>query len=87
MAFLAEIIHRIIQLLVLVVIIKVVLSYFMPPYAKARLYLDRIVEPVLEPIRRILPPVGMIDFSPMILIFLLIIIDSLLTGLLRSLVF
>lgn len=85
MLLVAEIIHRIIQLLVLVVIVKVFLSYFMPPYAKPRWYLDRYVEPILAPIRRIVPPMGMIDFSPMILIFILMIVDVILTGLLRSL--
>jgi len=87
MLIVAEIVHRIIQFLVLIVIVKVILSYFMPPYAQVRQYLDRFVDPILEPVRRFVPPVGMMDFSPMVLIFILIILDSIVTGLLRSLAF
>ncbi len=35
----------------------------------------QITEPILAPIRRVLPNFGMIDFSPMVAIFLLIIIQ------------
>jgi YggT family protein len=85
MLILAEIIHRIFQLFVLLVVVKVLLSYFVPPYSQIRIFLDQIVEPVLEPIRRILPPMGMFDFSPMVLIIILILLDSILTGIIRSL--
>jgi YggT family protein len=81
----AEIIHRLIQLLVLVVIVQVVLSYFMDPYHSVRRFLDRLVEPMLQPIRRIVPTVGMIDFSPLILIILLQILDAIIGSVLRSL--
>ncbi|MCA9845521.1 MAG: YggT family protein [Dehalococcoidia bacterium] len=33
--------------------------------------LDRITEPLLEPVRRIMPRTGMIDFSAMVVIILL----------------
>jgi YggT family protein len=43
--------------------------------------LNALLDPVLKPIRRILPDTGMIDFSPIILIFgiqvLMIILNSL----------
>ena len=84
MLLLAEIIHRVIQFLVLVVIIQVILSYFMDPYHTVRRYLDRVVEPMLAPIRRFIPPVGMIDFSPLILIIALQILDAIINRLLRS---
>ncbi|MBX3004029.1 MAG: YggT family protein [Anaerolineales bacterium] len=54
-----------------IVIIDVVLSYFMDPYHPLRRALDRIVEPMLAPIRRILPSTGMLDFSPLVLLILL----------------
>jgi YggT family protein len=34
-------------------------------------FLFQATEPFLAPIRRLLPPMGMIDFSPMVLIFVL----------------
>ena len=54
-----------------VVIVSVILSYFLQPYHPVREALDRIVEPVLGPIRRVMPQTGMIDFSPMVLILLI----------------
>lgn len=43
--------------------------------------LNMIIDPILKPIRRIMPDTGMIDFSPMVLIMLLWIIQRLLIGL------
>ncbi|MBM4415748.1 MAG: YggT family protein [Chloroflexi bacterium] len=33
--------------------------------------LDAITEPILQPLRRIIPPIGMIDITPMVAMFLL----------------
>ena len=80
---------RVINLLVTVitwlVIVKVILSYFMSPYHPIRESIDRIVEPLLEPIRRILPRTGVIDFSPLVLIILLQVLEFVLRNLLLSL--
>ncbi|HEX6594854.1 MAG TPA: YggT family protein [Bacillota bacterium] len=35
-------------------------------------FLTKICEPYLEPFRRIIPPLGMIDFSPIVAIFVLV---------------
>src|SRR3546814_6087940 len=40
--------------------------------------IDRITEPLLRPIRRFMPDLGGIDFSPMVLILVLIVIQRLL---------
>jgi len=84
MAIIANLVHRIIQLITLVVIIQAVLTYFMSPYDPIRLFIDRIVNPLLAPIRRIIPPVGMLDLSPLILIILLQVIDVLIRSLLLA---
>lgn len=73
------------QILILLVILSVILSYFLDPYHPLRRGLDRIVEPMLSPLRRVIPLVGMLDFSPLVLIILIQIIGSLLTRLLFSL--
>jgi len=52
------------------VIVHVVLGYFLSPYHPAREFTSRLFEPLLDPIRRILPQTGMIDFSPLVLIIL-----------------
>jgi YggT family protein len=85
MVLIAEVIHRVIQLLILVVIIQAVLSFFMDPYHPVRRTLDRIVNPFLDPIRRFIPPIANLDFSPIVLIILLQILDTIIYRLLVSL--
>lgn len=70
------------QLLVLLVIASAVLSYFMSPYHQVRQTIDRIVEPMLMPIRRVVPLMGSLDFSPLVLIILIQILSSVLINLL-----
>lgn len=72
-------------LIVILVIVKVMISYFVSPYYPARQYVDRLVEPLLYPIRRYIPPIGMFDFSPLVLIIIVQIIASLLIRLFRML--
>jgi len=69
----------------LLLIAYVVLSYFMDPFHPVRATINRIVEPVLIPIRRILPQTGMVDFSPLVAIILIQVIEFILTQLLFSL--
>jgi len=59
-----------VQLLTLLVIIQVFLSYFLSPIHPLRYNLDRIIEPMLVPIRRIIHPFGMLDLSPLVLIII-----------------
>jgi YggT family protein len=66
------------QLLVLLVIVSVILSYFMDPYHPIRRSIDSVVEPMLAPIRRVVPLIGMLDLSPLVLIILLQLISNLL---------
>ncbi len=67
---LITIIRTVSQFLILLVIVSSVLSFFMSPYHPVKQALDRIVEPMLAPIRRVVPLIGMLDFSPLILIIL-----------------
>jgi YggT family protein len=73
------------QLLVLLVIVGVVLSYFMDPYHPVRRAVDSVVEPMLAPIRRVVPLVGMLDFSPLILIILIQLLANIIIRLLATL--
>lgn len=82
--FLIWLIRLLTQVITLLVIAKVFLSYFMSPYHPVREAIDRFVNPILDPIRRVVPPFGMLDFSPFVLIILVQIIGSLLIGVLRS---
>ena len=78
-------INAISQLLVLLVIVSVILSYFMDPYHPIRRAIDGVVEPMLSPIRRIVPLVGMLDFSPLVLIILIQLLSNILIRVLIAL--
>jgi YggT family protein len=54
----------------------------MDPFHPIRRTVDQVVNPLLDPIRRLLPPLGGIDFSPIILIILIQIVFSLLRNIL-----
>ena len=79
------IVNTVQQILVLLVIASVILSYFMDPYHPVRRGVDNIVQPLLDPIRRVVPLVGMLDFSPLILILLLQLVGRFLVVFLASL--
>jgi YggT family protein len=68
-----------------IVIGSVLLSFFLPPYHPVREALDRIVDPFLNPIRRIVPMAGMFDFSPLILLFAIELVSRILIAILLSL--
>jgi len=51
-----------------VIIISSILSFILPPYHAVREAFNRILNPLLDPIRRLIPPASGLDFSPMILI-------------------
>ena len=75
------IIRLLAQSLITLIIIDVLLSYIMRPEQPLRSALDRLINPSLEPIRRLLPQNGRIDFSPMILIIVIEILQMILVGL------
>lgn len=59
------------QVIYLMVMLKVILSYFMDPFHPFRQSVDRLIDPLLNPIRKVIPTVGRFDFSPIILIILI----------------
>lgn len=83
---LTNLINIIVQLITLLVIIKVFLSYFMSPYHPVRLNIDRVVDPMLRPIRRVISPVGMLDLSPIVLIVTVQILGRVINSILISVI-
>ncbi|MBI5952937.1 MAG: YggT family protein [Chloroflexi bacterium] len=73
------------NIFVWIVVASVLLSFILPPYHPVREALDRIVEPFLNPIRSIVPPSGMFDFSPVVLIILIQVVMWILKAILVSL--
>ena len=72
------------RVIIILVLIQVLLSYFMAPYHPIRQTIDRVLEPIYTPIRKYLPQTGMFDFSPIILIIAVQLLSWLLIRLLST---
>ena len=70
------------NVLIAAIFIRVIMSWFSPrPDNPIVVILYQITEPILGPLRRIIPRMGMFDFAPMAAIFLLYIIGILVRSL------
>jgi YggT family protein len=82
----SELIHLYILAIIIAVVISMLISFGVIN-ARSRLvyttadFLNRLTEPALAPIRRILPDLGGIDISPLIAILLLEFLERLLSAL------
>jgi len=86
MNLLADFVDLFFTLLGLAILARVLLSWVrVSPYHPAVELLYQITEPVLAPLRRVIPPVGMMDISPIIAMLLLQIIQPVLVGIIRGL--
>jgi len=79
---LIQVINLFSQILILVIFLYAIFSYFLDPYHPVRRGVSNFVEPMLSPIRRVIPPVGALDFSPLILIVLIQLATRLIVALL-----
>ena len=70
--------------LTVVIVADVLVSFLLDPFHPVRRTLDSIVRPMLTPIRRILPPTGMLDFSPFVLLILVQVVGALVIRFLAS---
>ena len=80
----AGLINTVLNLLIFAIVARAILS-FVVPMAGARPHpillnintlVNQLTEPILRPLRRVLPTVGMLDFSPMVAIIILVIIKE-----------
>lgn len=70
----------------LAILIRVLLSWVNPnPSSPLVQIVWQITEPILRPLRRIIPPLGTLDITPIIALFLLEILQRILLSALRSL--
>ncbi|HTU13206.1 MAG TPA: YggT family protein [Allosphingosinicella sp.] len=84
-----DIAHILLQVLMWIIIIQAILSWlvvfnvvntrndFVRAFFNA---LERITAPLYRPLRRILPDFGGIDFSPIVVLLIIIVLDRLLLG-------
>ncbi|MCS7003160.1 MAG: YggT family protein [Dehalococcoidia bacterium] len=74
------------QILTIAIVIRALLSWF--PISRDNplvQILDQITEPVLAPLRRIVPTIGMIDITPIVAILLLQLLQSIAANIARPL--
>ena len=79
----ANFINMLAVLLTLLVFVYILSTWVFPPYHSFRQSIASIVEPMLAPIRRVIPPVGMFDFSPFIFIISVQVLATILLELVR----
>lgn len=78
--FLLNFIRVLCEVLTIAIVFRAILSWFAPgPANTLTVVLFRITEPLLKPLRRIIPRFGMLDFTPLVAIMLLQLIAYLLT--------
>ncbi len=84
--FLLNVVELFFTLLSFAILARALLSWVIrDPYNPVAAALDRITEPILEPLRRVIPPIGgMMDITPivalLILQFLQVLIRNLILG-------
>ena len=72
------------QVYILVLFVRAVLSWFpirpdsgLVPVIRA---LDAVIDPAVRPLRRVIPPAGMLDLSYLVLFIIVIVIHSIVCG-------
>jgi YggT family protein len=71
MTLLASIVQLLYVIFVILILGRVILSFVnMDYYHPVRRTIYNLTDPILEPIRRILPPASGLDFSPMVALLL-----------------
>lgn len=81
---LIQIVRAAFEVMTWLIIARVLLSWFRPnPYNPLIKFVYEITEPILLPFRRIIPTLGAIDFSPIVALIALRILESFIISLLR----
>ncbi len=79
MTFLFNFLQLLCEVLTLAILLRVIMSWFSPgPTNMLTNMLYQVTEPILAPLRRIIPRVGVLDFTPLVAVILLQLITYLL---------
>jgi YggT family protein len=90
MDFLITFVDLLFYLLNLAIFIRIMMSWLpmagvhVDPYNPAVRVLHEITDPILEPFRRIVPPLGMVDISPIVAVLVLRVVQSIVMSILTS---
>jgi YggT family protein len=75
MAFVAQIINLLFNALYLLILARIIFSFlrvspYHPTWGPIMRFVYDVTEPIMAPVRRIMPPMSGLDFSPMIVLLL-----------------
>ena len=69
---LAQLLQMVFQVYTLILIVRVLITWVNPdPFNPVVQFLSKVTDPVLDPLRRVIPPIGPIDISPIVALLLL----------------
>ena len=76
------VLYQFLSLVQLLIIARVILSWVASPVSRNPVvhFIRQVTDPILEPIRSILPRTGMFDLSPMVALFAIYFLQSLIAG-------
>lgn len=79
MSMVRSFIEILFNVLSVAILLRVLLSWFnVNPFHPVVAFLDQITEPILGPLRRVIPPIGMIDATPIVALVLLQVVEMIL---------
>lgn len=85
MSLAITIINAVVNVFTIFIVIYSFISFLLNPFHPIREAMARVIEPLIAPIRRVIPPIGGLDFSPLILMVLVQIVGGILIAVIRSL--
>ncbi len=86
LSFLIQLIDLAYIVFSLILLGRVLLSWAnVSPYHPVARFLYSVTEPILAPVRRILPPSGAMDFSPLVVMLALLVLEKILVALVVAL--
>lgn len=76
------VLYQFLSLVQLLIVARVILSWVASPVSRNPIvqFIRQVTEPILAPIRSILPRTGMFDLSPMVALFAIYFLQSLIAG-------
>ena len=78
MSVLDQLVILIANILTLLIIVDSLSSFFVSPFHPLRQATGRVLNPIYQPVRKILPSVGMMDFTPLVVMVIIQILEYIL---------
>jgi YggT family protein len=80
LALIGFLLYGLLAIYSLLIIVRIIFSWGMSYSNPLMRFLVRVTEPILAPARRIIPPLGMFDISPIVVIFILQLFQAAIAG-------